>query len=419
MLHLFLFLGMALAGPLPDTTIAPLPDGTEVVVLGLEDPTVIAGPSLGEVSFPHPGFPEEDILRRLRKLALSRGANLVKVTADFHRTRYSQGLVGARIYKVADVRAYEPWIDWSADRRLTFADFTALPLSPDPGHSECIFYLPAGGYVPSLEVPATRARFLTRSSWIDSPAGNPNELLLHEQGAFDLCELYRRKLDSVIYSFPRSFSSEPLLQSICNQVYAGYLHTRDIYDSATHNGLDSAQQCLWTRRIAAGDLPLAPMLTRRQLGQQAQDLQPATHRALVYVIRPNQYNTPFWKRMALEPYYLLAGAYLLVLNPRSYSVAFDGVNQGSIGVRKFVYRYMRPGTYVFYSPYGDSTLTLRLDPGKIYYIKMKLINRRFFGGDRPEWELLSEERGRRWLRKCRLSRHWEYFNLPVFPDPLR
>jgi hypothetical protein len=418
MLYFYLSVGMALAGPLrditavplvPDTIVAPLPYGTEVVVLGLEDPTVITAPSLGEINFPHPGFSEEDILPRLQNFALSHGANLIKVTADSHPTRHSAGRVAARVYRVADVRAYESWIDWSPGRRLTLADFKALPDSPNRSHSECMFYLSPEGY----------SRFYTRTSWIDRSAANPYELLLHEQGAFDLCELYRRKLDSVLST--RSFNSfnGSGKQSIYRQVYAEYLRTREQYDSATHNGLDSSQQYQWSSRIVAGDFPSVPILTRRQLELQARNLPPADHRALVYVIRPNQYNSPFWKRMVLEPYCVWPCPYFLFLNPESYSVTYHGVTQGPIGVRKFVYRYVQPDTCVFGSNKGDSRLGIRLEPGKVYYVKMKLIDREFLEAAHPEWELLTAQKGRRWLQKCRLSRHWEYFNLPVFPDPLR
>ena len=419
MIHLCLCLGLALASPPADTPVTPLPDNTEVVFLGTGDPTVITAPSLGEASFPHTFGEDEDIFPQLRTYALSHGANLVRIIALHYPGRRggTRGLVTARIYKVADVRVYEPWIDWTPDRRLKLADFKGLHSPPSLSHTDCTFYLLPYSHETSDGWVYTRTRFYTRSSWIDEFVHNPNEFLLHEQGEFDLCELYRRKLDTVIFSSAGNFYSRALKERAYKQIYAEYLRMREQYDSATRNGLDHAQQDLWTGRITAADFPDVPIFTHRQLDRQAHTLQPTDSLALIYVIRPNQYNTPFWKRMVFEPY-LIVCPYFLFLNPESYSAFFDNMVQGPIGVRKIVYRYVRPGTCCFTSPEGESRLTLHLEPGKVYYIKMKLIERAFFEGAHPEWELLSEQRGRRWLRKCHLSVHWEPFILPVFPAQL-
>jgi len=428
MLPLCLYLAMALAGPAPgrppghppksEVAVAPPPIDT-VLILGVTDPAEITIPAIGEINFAYPYNDEEEIIARLRSFALSHRANLVKVNADRPSNGRSVGRISATIYKVANLRAYEPRIDWTEDRRLTLADFKAPPSMPRQSHAECTFYiLPADRQNPDGPV-YTQTSFFTHSSWIDS-SGNAAGLLQHEQGTFDLCELYRRKLDVALLSNPANLFHQRRQQDIFRQVYAAYLRTRDQYDSATLNGHDSTQQAWWSQRIATRDFPPIPILTsRRELDQQARTLPPSRHLALVYVIRPNQYNTPFWKRMVIDPYCIWPCPYFLFLNPDRYFVTFGGMTQGPIGVRKFVYRYVQSDSCELTSPNGDSMLTLHLDPGKIYFVKMKLIEKRFLGGAHPRWELLSEHSGRRWLRKCRLSRHWEYFTLPVYPDPLR
>jgi len=445
MIHLCLCLGLALVSPPPrtavaspasppprtavtspasppaDTPVTPLPDNTEVVFLGTGDPTIITTPSLGEASFPHTFGEDEDIFPLLRTYALSHGANLVRIIAVHYPGRRggTRGLVTTRIYKVADVHVYEPWIDWSPNRRLALADFKGLPSPPSLSHTDCTFYLLPYSHETADGWVYTRTRFYTRSSWIDEFVHNPNGFLLHEQGEFDLCEIYRRKLDTVIFSSAGNFYRRALRERAYKQIYTEYLRMREQYDTATRNGLDHAQQDLWTRRITAADFPDVPIFTHRQLDQQAHTLQPTDSLALIYVIHPNQYNTPFWKRMVFEPYCVWPCPYFLFLNPESYSAFYDNMVQGPIGVRKFVYRYVRPETCVFGSPNDSHLLTLHLEPGKVYYIKMKLIERAFFEGAHPEWELLSDQRGRRWLQKCHLSVHWEPFILPVFPDQLR
>jgi hypothetical protein len=409
----------SLASPLPDTPVTPLPDNTEVVFLGVGDPTIITAPTLGETSFPHTFGEEEDVLSRLRTYALSHGANLVRITTDRLPSRRGiHGVVSARIYKVPNVHLYESWIDWSADRHLTPADFKGLPSPPSPSHSDCTFYLLPYTHETTNGFVYTRTRFYTHSSWIDHSVRTPNELLQHEQGEFDLCELYRRKLDTVIFSSAGNFYRRALRERAYRQIYAEYLRMREQYDTATLNGLDDAQQDLWNKRIAAGDLPDVPIFTYHQLDRQAHTLQPTDSLALIYVIRPNRYNTPFWKRMVINPYWIVA-PYCLFVNLDHYSITVNDVTQGPISARKFIYRYVRPGTCNISSTNGETRLTLRTDPGKVYYVKMKLIERKFFAGAHPEWELLSEQRGRRWLRKAHLSVHWEPFILPVFPYQLQ
>jgi hypothetical protein len=145
---------------------------------------------------------------------------------------------------------------------------------------------------------------------------------------------------------------------------------------------------------------------------------PADTNALVYIIRPNQYNTPVYKRIALNPWLLFPCPYFLFLNPDRYVINCKGVTQGPIGVKKFVYRYLPADTCTISSNYGDSAITLTLMPGKTYYVKMKPVIFRFLARPAAQFELLTQSAGTRCLRKSRLSRHWEDFQLPEYPDPL-
>jgi hypothetical protein len=270
----------------------------------------------------------------------------------------------------------------------------------------------------------TRTRFYTRSSSIDRSAPNQGDLLLHEQGEFDLCENYRRKLDTALNFGPERSYNRSELENTYRQVYLAYLHTRKQYDSVTSNGTDHAQQLAWTRRIAAGDFPATPILTLRQLDSQARALPPSDRLALVYVIRSKQYNSPLWKRIIYQPYYdwVFPFQIFYFINPSDYYVTYDGTTEGPIKAQRFICRYIPPGTCRVNSSIGlipaDSTLTLHVDPGKVYYVEMKLFERRFFARPRPEWELLTEETGRHLLQKCRLSAYWEPPGFHGYQSPL-
>jgi hypothetical protein len=417
MLKLCLSLCVAFASPPATRAYVAYP---EVVILGTNDPTdleSLRGQSIGQISYSHPSAyayveSEEQILETLRIYAHNHGANLVKIVLDQHPRRGSSGKITAELYKVDNPQQYEPWIEWSAERRLTLADFKALPNQSGTAHIDCAFYLVSGS--------ETHTRFYTKSSWIDSSGGTADRHLLHEQGAFDLCELYRERLDSLLKTtYPGHRSIYSGHQSIYRQVYKDYVDTREKYERETDAGIDSTQQRIWTERIAAGAFPPTTVLTHRELTRRAHDLPSSPDRALLYIIRPNQYNSPILKRIVTDPYCIFPCPYFLFLNPESYSIDCNGVTMGPFGVRKFMYRYLPADTCTITPTSGELNLTLPLVAGKVYFVKMKLMERHFFAGAQPELELLDERRGKRWLSKCRLARNWQYFALPVFPDPLR
>ena len=77
--------------------------------------------------------------------------------------------------------------------------------------------------------------------------------------------------------------------------------------------------------------------------------------------------------MVIDPYWIVA-PYCLFLNLDHYSITVNDVTQAPISARKFIYRYVRPRTCNISSPNGETRLTLRIDPGKVYFVKMKPVS---------------------------------------------
>lgn len=422
------------------TRFNPLPDPDDCVLLGADAPATITGDNIATVDFYWSKYgyfsTEQQQADFLRSMAHEKGGNLVKVNQDIHpgRARYSSGRVNATFYKVADVRQYETFIDWSPGRRLTLSDFK---LQGGRGtQMQCGIYLLSGtndasgsGYFAAFEPGycTTLTRFYCRASRIDPRDGTPNLQLIHQQGIFDLAELYRRQLEIALHNSSRLNLREWKRQSqiIYKQIYSAFLHTRAQYDSETNRGLDTVRQAAWTKKIADAAIPAVPLLSHTELDAQAKTLIPPPDRALVYVIRPNKYNTAVWKRVIVDPYYVIT-PYMLFINPDKFQVACEKAKpMGPVDRRTFMYRLLPTGACTFKPgsfPNGEddeNRLTLSLEAGKVYFIKMNIIEKDFCAGPEAQLRRLSDKQGKHWLGKCRLSREYEDFNLPVLPDPLR
>lgn len=419
------------------TNFNPLPNPDDCVLLGTADPTTIIGDSIAAVTINGSvlwnSYTQQQKVDILRAMAHEKGANLVKVNLNIPGGRYSYGKINATFYKVKNVRQYETIIDWSPGRKLTLADFK------EQGESgtqiQCGIYLLAGtndasgsryfGDFPNRYF-TTLTRFYCRTSRIDPRIGSPDRQLIHEQGVFDLAELYRRQLERALSNTSNLHLSEWRKQSrvIYKQIYSAFLHTRAQYDAETNHGFDSARQAAWTKTIADATIPEVAVLSFNQLDAQAKSLVPPPDQSLVYVIRPNNYNTAVWKRFFIDPYYIIT-PYFLFINPDKFKVTCGNTKTlGPIDRRTFVYRLLPPGPCTFMPGWfydGDdyaNKRTLNLEPGKVYFIKMNIIEKDFLAGPEAQLKQLSNKQGERWLRKCKLSRSFEDFTQPRLPNPL-
>jgi|GEM_PF-3888327 hypothetical protein len=344
-----------------------LPDTTECIVLGWTDTTRPSITNIAHLIYtePNPGsWDEPMVLANLKAMALKNGANLLRITKVQYPARRTAGSAAVDIYNVPDPRIYEKQIIWSPYRRLTVADFKGSPpLTADSaqgGGSDCELYFPILYYGKIIESGyVAQARFHCRSSWVSPQAKNPAALLLHEQGTFDLCELYCRQLEFFVQ-------------------HTTFTHANYPPDSA-----------------------------------------------LVYIIRPNNYNTVFWKRIGLNPFYFIA-PYFLFINPDLFRVYDGAANSYWIRKRNYIYRIYSPGTRTlspekFAEPSfkGHKSLSLSVAPGKVYYVEMKVIEHRFMQFDVPVLKLLSEEEGSAMLKKSTLFNDYQGLPLPVPQDILQ
>lgn len=420
---------------------SPLSPRSECVVLGLSDTIAIRGDTIGRLSYAQTmtSIPWYDmqITRYFQTEALHNGGNLVKIT-KYGWSGRNEEVVEAAVYRVDNIHHYEKQIEWSASRKLQLSDFKGPPDREPAGkpslqsYSGCDFYL------------FSRSKFYCYYSWIDPRSADSLRLLLHEQGNFDLCEVYRRQLDENVMRYENSSGSRyKMTERVFKQVYSAYLAKQAQYESETGHGLDPARQAEWTKRIAAelADpngthdpfFAVDPLFTQRQKDSAVAHLTPVSGKALVYIIRPQNISTPLVKRVLYDPiYWCVFADYAYFINRNQYTVDFKDSTTDPIKGRTFTYRYLDPDQYTFTPVMNKQFERLRLNgfrfktgaqmklsltAGKVYYLKMTT-GATWFGFARPQLEVLNEREGKALLRRCNVALANDNIDLPELGDPL-
>jgi hypothetical protein len=170
-------------------------------------------------------------------------------------------------------------IDWSLARRLTWDDFAgSVPPGTEPHRVAETSAALAWSYEYRLEWSRDRcvfsivdirsfARFNPISSWA-RPGDRTDHVLVHEQGHFDITELYRAKFAAETNRFlteqrtcrgrsdraaARMAEGEiaRLLGSTYEDIWQQYRREQESYDAETQHGIDRVAQEAWLARISA------------------------------------------------------------------------------------------------------------------------------------------------------------------------
>ena len=139
-------------------------------------------------------------------------------------------------------------IEWSADRKLTWADFKGIP---DPNSVEAALTNSninvEFGFSDRKLTHTIKCRFNKSLSW----GRIKNDYILnHEQGHFDIAEIHARILHKALVEY--SFNSKTVqndVTKIYNDVMQEHTRLQQSYDQQTNHSLDTARQAVWDRRI--------------------------------------------------------------------------------------------------------------------------------------------------------------------------
>ncbi|MVT41577.1 hypothetical protein GO495_13365 [Chitinophaga oryziterrae] len=194
----------------------------------------------------------DEAIDKLKQIARSKGANLVKIT-EYKKPDYKNNCdrITAKIYKVDNVKSYETKFEWSSTRKLTWDDYKG---TPKPGQdtnvaatTSCRLGL---RMEPGPNVVITNEFICYQSSV--RPTQRKPALLVHEQLHFDLCEVYARKLRKELAAAHLTVQNATAVSgNAFLKMHTLYKERQDLYDEETNHGLDPEPQARWQHDIAA------------------------------------------------------------------------------------------------------------------------------------------------------------------------
>lgn len=239
----------------------PLSDTDFVLVLQQQDDFTNDGIEVGTIKSADNGLSTNctyyEVIDRLKQLARQNGANVIKITEQKNPDRWSSCVkLTAKIYRVPDFRKHEKEIEWTANRKLTWEDFKGTPKSISNTNTAAQTYCGFDFQTNYVTILTKTKIFVTTTftcnlSWVRPDQKNRTDLLKHEQGHFDLCEVYARQLRKKLQEKKLTvFNLNPDANIIFKDVYASYLDRQELYEKETNYGLDKQKQSDWTKEIS-------------------------------------------------------------------------------------------------------------------------------------------------------------------------
>jgi len=143
----------------------------------------------------------------------------------------------------------EELLDWSASRKLTWNDYKASPDPNSDAAASTTSYLAIEYNISSSSFGyKIQSRFSKTRSW---GLHKTAYILTHEQGHFDIAEIFARKLNKEMseYKFnKRTYQQD--LNKIYNKILDEKEKMQNDYDKETNHSIKKEEQADWLKKIA-------------------------------------------------------------------------------------------------------------------------------------------------------------------------
>ena len=240
----------------------PLSDTDFVLILQQQDDFNNDGVEIGKIKSGDNGLSTNcsyyEVIDKLKQIARQNGANVIKITEHKGPDRWSScERLTAKIYKVPDFKKHEKEIEWTFNRKLTWEDFKGNHKSISNPNDAAQTYSGFGFQTNYVTVFTKTKIFVANTftcnlSWVRPDQKNRADLLEHEQGHFDLCEVYARQLRKKLQDKKLTvFNLNTDANIIFKDVYALYLDRQELYEKETNYGLNTQKQIEWTKTISS------------------------------------------------------------------------------------------------------------------------------------------------------------------------
>jgi hypothetical protein len=154
-----------------------------------------------------------------------------------------------RFASVSSLSESEESIDWNPSKRLTWNDFKSQPDPNSDAAASTTTYL---GIEYSFSNNTVSYKIACRFSKVKSWGLHKTAYILsHEQGHFDIAEIFARKLhkEMLAYQFNRK-TYEKDLKKIYQQILDEKEEWQNAYDGETRHSINKKKQAEWLEKIA-------------------------------------------------------------------------------------------------------------------------------------------------------------------------
>lgn len=152
-------------------------------------------------------------------------------------------------FLLAQRNSDEELLDWSPNRKLTWADYKARPNPDSDAAASTTTTLSIEYKISSTNFGyKIQSKFSKTSSW---GLHKTAYILSHEQGHFDIAEVFARKLNKKMgeYKFNKK-TFEKDLNKIYKEVTDEKEKVQNEYDKETRHSINKEKQAEWLERIA-------------------------------------------------------------------------------------------------------------------------------------------------------------------------
>jgi predicted secreted Zn-dependent protease len=140
-------------------------------------------------------------------------------------------------------------IDWSAARKLTWADYWAEPDTESDAAASTTTYLGI-----EYKIAETKFSFKIESTFSKKRSWGLHKtsyILIHEQGHFDIAEIFARQLNKRMKAY--HFNQKTIREDL-NKIYQNILDEKEDmqnnYDKETQHSINKEKQKEWLKKIA-------------------------------------------------------------------------------------------------------------------------------------------------------------------------
>ena len=141
-------------------------------------------------------------------------------------------------------------IYWSADKRLTWGNFSLRPKKQGGGYAALTSSTIHSSFNTSPAEICVVSYFSSKESWVCSDQ-RTEAILKHEQGHFDLTEIYSRMFRKQVMATNFTYKNIDVnYNKIRTDVTSKWHKEQLLYDKETDHGIDSTKQHAWLKDIA-------------------------------------------------------------------------------------------------------------------------------------------------------------------------